>query len=250
MITKVFPDYDALSKQTADELIDLIKQKPNAVICFASGSTPVGTCEWLVKKIKEQQIDVSKITFIGLDEWVGIPKENKGSCYYFQYHYLFTPLQLQSSQIVLFDGMAKNLEGQCMQMDATIEQKGGIDLMIVGIGMNGHIGFNEPGVDFNLLSHVINLDDTTKTVGQKYFTETIALSQGITLGLGHLMQTKKVILQANGIKKANIIKQAHEPVTVNGLSQRDPFGTKLPASILQTHPNSFIYVDADAGSLL
>ena len=240
MTIKIFPNYDALSQQTADEIISLVKQKPTAVICFASGSTPVGTCEWLVKKAKEQHIDFSQTTFIGLDEWVSIPKENTGSCYYFQYHYLFTPLHLKTSQIFLFDGMAKNLEQRCKQMDTVIAAKGGIDIMIVGIGMNGHIGFNEPGVDFNLLSHVINLDKTTQTVGQKYFTDAMTLMQGITLGLGHLMQTKKVILQANGIKKASVIKQ-----TIQG-----DVTTDMPASILQTHPNSFIYADAEAASLL
>jgi galactosamine-6-phosphate isomerase len=240
MTTKICTDYDALSQHTADEIIALVKQKPSAVICFASGSTPVGTCEWLVKKATKQNIDFSQATFIGLDEWVGIPKENTGSCYYFQHHYLFTPLQLKQAQTFLFDGMAKNLTTQCWQMDKVIADKGGIDLMIVGIGMNGHIGFNEPGVDFNLLSHVINLHETTQTVGQKYFSGVTSLSQGITLGLGHLMKAKKVILQANGVKKAVVIQQ-----TVEGSVTAD-----FPASIMQQHTNGFVLVDEEAASLL
>lgn len=240
MTTKIFSDYDSLSQASADEVINLVKEKPDAVICFASGSTPVGTCEWLSKKVTKQKTDFSKCSFIGLDEWVGIPKENTGSCYYFQYHFLFKPLHISKAQIFLFDGTATNLDDQCKQMDKVIVQKGGIDLMIVGIGMNGHIGFNEPGIDFTLLSHVINLDKTTQTVGQKYFVYATNLSQGITLGLGHLMNSKKVILQANGIKKAGVIKKAiHEPVSAN-----------MPASILQTHKNSFIFLDKEAASLL
>jgi galactosamine-6-phosphate isomerase len=240
MTTKIFSDYNALSQHTADEIIALVKQKPSAVICFASGSTPVGTCEWLVKKATKQNIDFSQATFVGLDEWVGIPKENTGSCYYFQHHYLFIPLQLRQAQTFLFDGMVKDLAAQCRQMDKAIAGKGGIDLMIVGIGMNGHIGFNEPGVDLNLLSHVISLHETTQTVGQKYFSGVTALSQGITLGLGHLMQTKKVILQANGVKKAVVIQQ-----TVEGTVTAD-----FPASIMQHHANSFVLIDEDAASLL
>lgn len=240
MTTKIFPDYDALSQQTADEVIALVKEKPTAVICFASGSTPVGTCEWLVEKANVQKIDFSQCSFIGLDEWVGIPKDNTGSCHYFQYHYLLSPLNISAAQVFLFDAMADELEEQCRQMDKAIAAKGGIDLMIVGIGMNGHIGFNEPGVDFKLLSHVINLDETTQSVGQKYFSDTPTLAHGITLGLGHLRKTKKVILIANGVKKAAIIKQAiEEPVT-----------PKIPATILQTHKNSFVFLDKEAASLL
>ena len=240
MTTKIFTDYNALSQQTADEVIALVNEKPTAVICFASGSTPVGACEWLVKKVKGQKIDFSQCSFIGLDEWVGIQKENTGSCHYFQYHYLLTPLNISASQVILFDAMAVDLEEQCKQMDKAIAAEGGIDLMIVGIGMNGHIGFNEPGVDFNLLSHIINLDETTQLVGQKYFAGATKLAQGITLGLGHLMNTKKVILIANGVKKAGVIKQ----MTEERVTQ------KIPATILHTHKNSFIFLDKEAASLL
>lgn len=121
-------------------------------------------------------------------------------------------------------------------MDQVIAVKGGIDLMIVGIGMNGHIGFNEPGVDFALKSHVIDLDKTTVTVGQKYFKEDVVLKQGITLGLAHLMACKQVFLVANGEKKAGVIKKAVEGEITN----------QFPATIMQTHENGFIIIDKDA----
>lgn len=240
MEIQIFPGYDSLSRQTAAEVISLVKQKPGAVICVASGSTPIGACEWLVKKAGEEQVDFSQCSFIGLDEWVGIAKDNTGSCHYFQYHYLFTPLQVNAPQIFLFDAMATDMGAQCKQMDDVIASRGGIDIMIVGIGMNGHIGFNEPGCDFKWLSHVIELDATTQTVGQKYFTETTTITRGITLGLGHLMNAKKVILQANGVKKAEVVQKAVQgPVTPD-----------MPASILQTHPNGFVFLDKEAASLL
>jgi 6-phosphogluconolactonase/glucosamine-6-phosphate isomerase/deaminase len=140
----------------------------------------------------------------------------------------------------MFDAVSTDLVGECKKMDAIIAAKGGIDLMIVGIGMNGHIGFNEPGVDFNLLSHIIELDETTKTVGQKYFQTAMKLERGITLGLAHLMSSKKVLLLANGESKAAVIQQAAEgPVT-----------SQFPASIMQQHDNGLILVDEKAAAVL
>ena len=125
-------------------------------------------------------------------------------------------------------------------MDKVISDKGGIDIMIVGIGMNGHIGFNEPGTSFTSLSHVAELDEVTKSVGQKYFDGPVELGKGITIGFEHLMNTKKVFLMANGSKKAEVIKKTIEgPVTEN-----------FPASIMQQHANCFIVIDEEAGSLL
>ena len=207
MELKVYPGYTALSDAIADATIELIKAKPNAVICFASGNTPRLTCQLLVQKAKSQQVDTGKIVFIGLDEWVGIPPSNEGSCHYFFQHEVFEPLNLSPAQRHLFDAMSNNLDNECRKMDAVIAANGDIDLMIVGIGMNGHIGFNEPGVSFNNYSHVIDLDETTLTVGQKYFKTTVALQLGITLGLQHLLESKKAILIANGNKKAEVIKK-------------------------------------------
>lgn len=240
MEVKIFDNYDELSKRTAEEVTNLIKHKPYAIICLASGNTPLGTCQYIVKKIGEEKIDFSDCSFIGLDEWVGVPKENSGSCSFYFHHHLFEPLMISESQIFLFDATSKNLDEECRQMDKVITEKNGIDLMIVGIGINGHVGFNEPGVDFNLLSHVIDLHETTKSVGQKYFAETIKLSQGITLGLGHLMNAEKVILVANSKNKSEVIR----------LAIKEPVAESLPASILQTHKNSFIYLDKEASSLL
>lgn len=126
-------------------------------------------------------------------------------------------------------------------MDEHIAAKGGIDLMIVGIGMNGHIGFNEPGTSFSSLSHVAELEEITKSVGQKkYFDEPVELSKGITIGLGHLMNTKKVLLIANGVKKAEVIQK-----TVVG-----PVTESFPASIMQQHKDGYVLIDEEAGSLL
>lgn len=240
MRLKQFKNYEELSDFAATDITDALKNKPSLVLCLASGDTPKLTVDLLIKKIKEEKIDYSKIIFIGLDEWVGLPPTNTGSCHYFFQNKLIGPLQLKPSQFFLFDALANDLENECKKMDQFINDKGGIDIMLVGIGMNGHIGFNEPGTSFNNLSHVIELDEITKSVGQKYFTEQVELTKGITIGFKHLLNARKVFLMANGSKKAEVIKQ-----TVEG-----PVTESFPASIMQKHNNGFVIMDEEAASLL
>jgi galactosamine-6-phosphate isomerase len=240
MYVKVYKNYGEMSAHAADEIVELVKNKPNAVLCLASGDTPRLTCTLAVEKAIKEKINFSRCTFIGLDEWVGVPPENQGSCHWFFQNLFLVPLKMPAANIHLFNSLSDDLAGECNKMDSVIAAKGGIDLMIVGIGMNGHIGFNEPGVSFDHHSHVINLDPITLSVGQKYFTETVKLNKGITLGLQHLMQTKKVLLVANGNKKAEVIKRTVEGEITNS----------FPASIMQTHQNGIIMIDAEAASHL
>jgi galactosamine-6-phosphate isomerase len=240
MEIKIYNNYETLATATANAMITLIQQKPNAVICLASGHTPLLPCQVFVKKVKEQNINISNVTFLGLDEWIGVPPANEGSCHYFLYNTVFTPLNLKHQQIHVFNSLSNDLANECKKMDNIITTKGGIDLMIVGIGMNGHIGFNEPGVSFTNYSHVIELDETTIQVGQKYFPAAITLSKGITIGLQHLIDAKQVILIANSEKKAAIIKKTVEEKVSN----------QMPATIMQTHTNGIIMVDEAAASLI
>ena len=235
-----FKNYEELSGYMADFIANSIKNKPNLVLCMASGSTPALTCDLLVQKLKKEKVNYSKFTFLGLDEWVGLPPTNTGSCHYFFHKKIFEPLQLPSSQYFLFNALADDLNSECSKMDKLIAGKEGIDIMIVGIGMNGHIGFNEPGSSFTSLSHVAELDEITKSVGQKYFDGPVELGKGITIGFGHLMNTKKVFLMANSSKKAEVIKR-----TIEGLVTES-----FPASIMQKHKEGYILIDKAAGSLL
>ena len=149
MQIKIYKDYEELSASVADEIIELVKKKPDAVLCLASGSTPLLTCTLTSEKAIKNNIDFSRVTFIGLDEWVGVPPQNDGSCHWFFQNHLLQAIKIPASQIHLFDAMSANLDQACSKMDEIILEKGGIDLMIVGIGMNGHIGFNEPGIPFD-----------------------------------------------------------------------------------------------------
>ena len=240
MTIRIFKDYHNLSLQVAGEIISIVKDNPKTVLCLAAGDTPRLAYSLLAEHAKSEKIDFSKCTFIGLDEWIGIPPENSGSCSFFLNNNVFKLLGIGSSQVHVFDALAKDPEGECRKMDTVIREKGGIDLMLVGVGMNGHIGFNEPGVSENLYSHVVPLDETTQTVGQKYFTTPMELRSGITLGLQHFLESRRAIMIASGRKKKEVIRTAVEgPVTTN-----------MPASIIQKHPNGTVMLDKEAAALL
>jgi len=233
-------DYDAMSMHTARHVVDLVKSKPNALICIAAGDTPKLTCDFVANIAKKEHVDFTKCYFVSLDEWVGIPPQNEGSCQYFLRTCLFSPLNISEKQVQLFNAMSTDLEKECNNMDRFIKDHGGIDLIIVGVGRNGHIGFNEPGISFDEYSHVVDLDETTQTVGQKYFREETRLTKGITLGLQHLIEAKKAILIANGVKKAEVIRE-----TVEG-----EIRSQMPASIMRKHINGEIILDEEAASKL
>ena len=240
MEVRIFPDHDALSQHTADIIATLIRKHPSAAWCMASGETPRRTCQLLVQKASNESLDLTSSFFFGLDEWVGVPPDNKGSCRFFFENELFEPLGFGESSYHLFDALSADLKNECRRMDDLIKQKGGIELIIVGIGMNGHIGFNEPGIPFNSYSHVANLDETTTTVGQKYFQTETKLDRGITIGLQHLIEAQEAILLANGSRKAEVISR-----TVQG-----PLDNLFPASIMQSHKNGKVLADKEASALL
>ncbi|HLK96796.1 MAG TPA: glucosamine-6-phosphate deaminase [Hymenobacter sp.] len=240
MIIQTFPDHDALSQHTAEHLVALINQKPDAKLCLASGDTPIETYHRFVLLARAGQVDVSHCTFVGLDEWVGFGPEDAGSCSYYVYRDLFRPLGLRPDQVHTFNAKAPDLAAECSRIDALIDQWGGLDLLLVGMGMNGHIALNEPGTPFTNGCHVVELAESTKTVGQKYFDRETVLTQGITLGLRHLTGAHDIILLVSGEKKAATL---HTALT-------GPITEQVPASIIQTQPNARVWVDAGAGSLL
>lgn len=236
MAIQIFDTFEALSRAVADTILQQVQRKPDSVLCLAAGDSPKRAYELL----GSSKVDFTLCSFIGLDEWVGIPRENEGSCFYFLNENLFQPLRVPAARVSLFDALAKDPENECRKMDSIVRARGGIDLMLVGVGMNGHIGFNEPGVGENLYAHVIDLDETTRSVGQKYFRQSTSLAKGMTLGFRHVLESKHVILMASGRKKAEIIRKA-----LDGL-----ISTDVPASLIRKHSNATIMVDRDAASLL
>lgn len=240
MTVEVLKDYHGLSEHAADLLIDQIRRNKNTVLCFASGDTPRLTLQIMVEKAKAEGLDCSELQFVGLDEWVGVPPEAPGSCSSFFYETFLSPLQIPKENIHLFDALAADLRKECLKMDRIIEELGGIDVMVVGIGINGHIGFNEPHTAWNLKSHVAQLHETTRTVGQKYFDRARELTKGITLGFQHLLDSKNLILMASGIGKSAIVKAA----------LTEPSSESIPATVVRSHVNSLVLLDTEAASAL
>ena len=238
MQLQIFSDYQALSLHTAQHIVALLNQKPVSLICVASGDTPTGVYRELVRLVNEGAASVAQCMFVGLDEWVGLGPENRGSCAHYLNRELFYPLGIGPDQFRLFDALAPDLDVECDRMNEFVVQGGGFDLMLVGLGMNGHIALNEPGTPFTTYAHVADLAETTITVGQKYFSGPTVLQQGITLGLQHLLDAKEAILLASGAGKAPVIKTA-----LTG-----PVTEAFPASILQRHPNGLVWLDAAAGA--
>jgi galactosamine-6-phosphate isomerase len=240
MEIKIFKDYQALSEATARLIVNAIQEKSTALICLASGHTPVGVFQELGKHVVANQLDLSHCTFLSLDEWVGIDPNDPGSCLTMLKKDCFEPLGLQSHQTEYFQVQTDDLQKECDRINLLIEKNGGLDIMLVGVGTNGHIGMNEPGTSFEAYAHISTLAEETKTVGQKYFNKPTPLSLGITLGLRHLREAKLPIVMASGEKKAAIIAQ--------GLNNSPT--EEIPVSIAQLIPQGFVMLDEEAASLL
>jgi galactosamine-6-phosphate isomerase len=234
----VADDYDKMSKQAAETVIQLMQSRSRPVICAASGHSPEGLYKEIIDRVRKKQLSVDHWFFLGLDEWVGMDASDQGSCRYHLDLELLNPLQVPENRICFFDGRANDLEAECERIEKFIEEQGGIDVAILGLGMNGHIGMNEPGVSANIRSHVIDLHPITKTVGQKYFKEEKELAQGITLGIATLLEARNVIVVVSGKTKADITHGM-----IEGAVSQD-----LPATLLRNHPALKIYLDSDAAS--
>lgn len=242
MIPKIsiYSDYESLSRAAANRVIELLKEKPTAAICLPSGSTPHGMFRELVSAHKAERADFSQCTFIGLDEWIGLGANDDGSCRDLLDKDFLVPIELREDQIVFFDGLADDPLAECERINQAIALAGGLDLIVLGVGMNGHLALNEPGTSFDTYAHVSVLDITTVQVGQKYFKETTALSKGITVGIKHILEAKTAILIASGNAKASVVKRAIE----------SPVITDFPASVLQEHANAEFILDRDAAELI
>lgn len=234
-------DYEELSQIGALEIVNLINRKPHCVLGLATGSSPVGVYKELIKLNKERKVDFSKVTTINLDEYRGLPGNNPQSYRYFMDNNLFNYINIRKENTFVPDGVAEDVEKECKRYDERIESLGGIDLQILGIGHNGHIGFNEPSDFLNLGTHLTELSKDTIAANSRFFkTIEEVPTQAITMGLGGIMKAKKILLVANGEKKADIISKLAE----------GKISTKIPASILQVHNNVLIIVDEAAGSRL
>lgn len=230
--------YEKMSKQAAGDVMEIMKSRKQPLICTASGDSPAGLYKEIVKRAKKKQLDVSDWFFVGLDEWIPMNGHDEGSCRYHMNQQLFHPLQVINDKICFFDGRANDLQSECEHTENFIQEHGRMDVAILGVGMNGHVGMNEPGTLANTHSHVADLDSTTARVGQKYFKKEQKLTQGITMGIATLMNARTIFLLISGKHKAEIAQKIIE----------DEISEKLPATLLRSHPVLKIYLDAEAAS--
>jgi glucosamine-6-phosphate isomerase len=232
----IYKDYNELSVKTAEQIAAIINAKPDALLCFPAGETSVGTFEHLIKLNKKGEISFKKCRIVGLDEWANIGTMKSENCFSFLKKHFFDHIDYSVKNLCFFDGESSDLEKECVTTDAFIKKYGPIDMVLLGAGMNGHLGLNEPGTSFDLYSHIVDLDETTKIVGQKYFSDRVTLTKGITLGVKFFMEAKTMILQLNGDRKAEVVKRL-----IEGEVSPD-----FPASSLKAHSNSFLLLDKEA----
>jgi glucosamine-6-phosphate isomerase len=232
--------YDLMSARVANDIADIVNEKQQPLVCVASGDSPKGLYkEWKLQQEK-RMIDVHDWNFIALDEWIGLGENDEGSCRYMLNKDLFVPLKIGGEKICAFNGKTTNTNEECERVENYIIEHAGIDVAILGLGMNGHIGLNEPGTSPVLYSHVSAIHPVTNAVGQKYFSKPQSLTQGIKLGIATLLKAKHLLLIVSGQKKAGILQKALEEEVTE----------EVPASLFRDHPGFKVYADKEAASLL
>lgn len=234
-------DYEELSKKAANLLASQITLKPNSVLGLATGSTPVGAYRELVKIYQEDHINFSEVTTFNLDEYYGLDKSNPQSYHYFMIEHLFGHVNINPMNINIPNGRAINVQQECIDYENKIKQAGGIDLQLLGIGRNGHIGFNEPDVKFEAETHLVTLDEDTIEANSRFFASPEEVPRkAFSMGIKTIMHSRKIILMASGEEKAETIFSM-----ING-----KITPELPASVLQLHPDVVVLLDEKAAALL
>lgn len=230
-------DYEEMSLRAAEIIRAQITLKPDSVLGLATGSTPVGLYKYLVKWHKEDGLDFSKITSVNLDEYKGLSPDHDQSYRYFMEDNLFSHVNIDKSKTNVPDGLASDEKAECERYDKLVASLGGQDLQLLGIGNNGHIGFNEPGEFFNEGTHCVKLTDSTIEANSRFFASKDEVPKfAFSMGIGTIMQAKAILIVASGKSKANAVK-----TMING-----EIGPHCPATILRFHPNVIVVADEEA----
>lgn len=224
----VVDSYEKLSRKAANIIAAQMISKPGCVLGLATGSSPIGTYENLAKMCADGDIDFADVTSVNLDEYAGLDASNDQSYRYFMNTNLFSKVNIDIKRTHVPDGCAADLSKEGERYDKLIEELGGIDLQLLGIGLDGHIGFNEPDDVFTAETHCVELDESTIEANARFFASKDDVPrQAITMGMKSIMQAKKILLIANGQNKKEILEKAFY----------GPVSPKVPASILQLHPD-------------
>lgn len=230
-------NYDEMSRKAANIVSAQVILKPDCVLGLATGSTPEGLYRQLVEWYKKDDLDFSQVKSVNLDEYKGLSRDNAQSYYYYMNKNLFSNVNILPENTHLPNGMAKDDAAECARYDAVIRNLGGVDLQILGLGGNGHIGFNEPGENFAKGTHCVQLTESTIQANARFFeTEEEVPRYAYSVGIRTIMMAKKILLVVSGAAKADALY-----ATIFG-----PISPGVPASILQLHPDVTIVADAEA----
>lgn len=230
-----------VGKLAADQFETLIAAKPACLLGLATGSTPIPLYQELIRREKDGRIDFSRVRSANLDEYKGLPGTHEQSYRYFMQENLFNHISIKPENTIVPDGLATDVEAMCREYEEKIENWGGVDLQLLGIGHDGHIGFNEPADHFPAMTHEVELEEITRQANKRFFASIDEVpTAAYTMGIGTVMAARKVLLVATGADKAQILYQ----------SFRGPITPQVPASILQLHPDVTVICDEAAAALL
>ena len=230
-------DYKDMSRKAANIISAQVIMKPNCVLGLATGSTPIGTYDQLVEWYNKGDLDFSEVTTVNLDEYKGLPRTNDQSYYYFMHQHLFDRVNIDPERTNVPNGMEPDAEKECGRYEELIRSLGGVDLQLLGLGHNGHIGFNEPADAFDKLVHCVNLTQSTIEANKRFFASAEEVPrQAYTMGIQTIMRSKKILIIANGEGKADIVRDAFF----------GPITPMVPASVLQLHNDVTLVADEAA----
>ena len=230
-------DYQEMSRKAANILAAQVILKPDCVLGLATGSSPIGTYDQLVEGYEKGDLDFSEVKTVNLDEYIGLDHENDQSYYYFMHQHLFDRINIDPANTNVPNGMAEDIAAECERYEELIRSLGGVDIQLLGIGRNGHIGFNEPADSFDKMTHCVDLTESTIEANKRFFASADHVPrQAVSMGSGTIMKAKKILLIACGEDKADAVaKSFFGPVT-----------PEVPASILQLHSDVVVIADTAA----
>lgn len=238
---KIVPTPCAVADFVSDLLLQHIERKPTTVLGLATGATMEPVYAAMAQKIQQRPLDVGRLTTFNLDEYLGLPAQHPQSYAHFMQRHFVEPIGLRAQQVNLPDGTCTDTAQECAAYSQKIDAAGGLDVQLLGIGSNGHIGFNEPGTPFDCTTHAVELAPQTRRDNERFFAETkMVPTHAITMGISEIMAANEVVLVATGAHKAEILAQLYEST----------IDERLPASILKQHPNVKVVLDEAAAALL
>jgi len=234
----VFPDYEAMSAAAADVVAQRLGEDPSSVFMLPTGITPLGMYRRLVEMHRSEGLSFADATFFNLDEYLGLAPDHSASYHVYMKEHFYRLIDADPARVFVPDGAAPDPEAECERYEAAISEAGGIDVCVLGIGRNGHIGFNEPGAPFDSRTRIVELSESTRNVNAADFEADRAPERAITVGMATIFESRGVLLLASGTNKAGAVAAAVEGDT----------SESVPASMLKTHPNAGLFLDEDAAS--